>query len=188
MNRAEGSEGPDPVDAPSGAIDPTDAVAESPARPIVRVVGAPPEPERQRQSAEVSLRSLPVAGFNRRRLAWIVGVLISLWVVAVFARQVGEASAAGDRADRVRTENAALSAEVAALQRERDVVQDRSFVELQARGYGLGTADDQRFTLAPGAPSLAPDAPGSASIRLAPDPTPTTPLDAWLGLLFGPTR
>ena len=77
---------------------------------------------------------------------------------------------------------------MAALQHERDVVQERSFIEFQARKWGLGNAQDQRFTLAQNAPPLPSNAPGSASVRLAPDPTPQTPLEAWLALLFGPSR
>jgi hypothetical protein len=157
-------------------------------RPIVRVVGAPPPPESVREPAEVALRALPVAGVSRRRMAWILGVVLSVWIIAVFARQVGEASAAASRADRVRTENTAIATQIAALQHERDVVQEHAFIEFQARAFGLGNAQDQRFTLAPNAPALGPNAPGSASVRLGPDPTPQTPLDAWLSLLFGPGR
>ena len=159
-----------------------------PARPPVRIVGAPTPPETARDPAEVALRALPVAGVNRRRMAWLIGIAVSIWIVAVFARQVGEASAASDRADRVRADNAALSAQVQALQHERDVVQQQSFVQFQARAYGLGTAEEKRFTLSANAPPLPSDAPGSASVRLAPAPTPQTPLDSWLSLLFGPSR
>lgn len=154
----------------------------------IRVVGAPPDPEKVRASAEVALRALPVAGVSRRRMGWLGGAMISLWIVAVFARQVGEASAAGARADHVRADNAALSAEVAALQHERQVVQERSFVEFQARAYGLGNAQDQRFSLAQNAPPVPPDAPGSASMKLALTPVTQAPMDAWLALLFGPSR
>ena len=154
----------------------------------VRIVGAPPDVPSTPESAEVALRALPVAGLSRRRFGWLAGIVVSVWIVAVFARQVGEASAAGVRADRVRADNAALAAQVTALQHERDLVQEQSFVELQARSFGLGTSQDQRFVLSQNAPSLAPDAPGSASLRLAPEPTPQSPLDAWLALLFGPSR
>jgi hypothetical protein len=163
--------------------------ARTPTRNLpIRVVGTPPPEDAQRDPAEVALRALPVAGVSRRRVAWLIGVAISLWVVAVFARQVGDASAAADRAAQVRADNAALTARVEALQRERDTVQQQSFIQFQARAYGLGTAQEKRFTLAANAPPLPADAPGSASLRLAPEPTPQTPLDAWLSLLFGPQR
>jgi hypothetical protein len=203
MNRAEQTEGagsgPQSLEAPSGATedsgDPVASTRETDEQARtrrlqlpIRVVGHPMPPEAERDPTAVALRALPVAGVNRRRMAWLVGIAVSLWVVAVFARQVGQASAAGDRADQVRADNAALATQVAALQHERDVVQQQTFIQFQARAYGLGTAQEQRFTLAANAPALPPDAPGSASLRLAPEPTPQTPLDAWLALLFGPGR
>ena len=129
-----------------------------------------------------------MAGLSRRRLAWIAGVVVSIWVVAVFARQVGEASAATARADGIRADNDALALQVTSLQHERDIVQQRSYVEFIARGFRLGTTRDQAFTLAPNAPSLAPDAPGSAALRVGAPMASQTPLDSWLSLLFGPGR
>jgi hypothetical protein len=170
------------------AGEPPEIDAVPPHRVPVRIVGTPPAVEAAPQPADSALRALPVAGINRRRAAWIVGVVASVWIVAVFARQVGDASAAAARADQIRNQNAALSAEVAALQHERDTVQERSFVEFQAREFGLGDTHDQRFQLSPDAPSLSPDAPGSASALLGPEPTPQSPLDSWLALLFGPGR
>jgi hypothetical protein len=40
--------------------------------------------------------------------------------------------------------------------------------------------------LDPGAPPLPADAPGSAGLRVG-APTPVSPLDRWLTLLFGPS-
>jgi hypothetical protein len=197
LNGARFDPQPEPaaaIDEPTTSAHPTPRPDERPTaarhlKPAIRHVGAPPPPDATRDPAEVALRALPVkAGVNRRRMAWVIGLAVSIWVVAVFARQVGEASAAADRADRVRADNAALSLQVAALQRERDVVQQPSFIEFQARSYGLGTAQEKRFTLANNAPPLPSNAPGSASVRLAPAPTPGTPLDSWLSLLFGPTH
>jgi hypothetical protein len=202
MNRAErmegagsGSQPPEDRDgATEGSGDPvgpdpteTEAVTRTRHLPI-RVVGAPPAEQPARDPADIALRGLPIAGVSRKRMAWLVGVAVSIWIVAVFARQVGDASAAADRAGQVRADNAALEAQVAALQHERDVVQQQSFIQFQARAYGLGTAQEKRFTLAANAPALPANAPGSASLKLAPDPTPQTPLDAWLSLLFGPQR
>ena len=173
-------------DAPSTGRDPAQRRRDRPARHVdtASAVADPGSPE----SVDASLRALPVAGFSRRRLAWIAGSVVTIWVVAVFARQVGDASAAADRAAGVRAQNSALAGEVAGLERERDTLQQRSFVEFQARAFGLGSAKDRRFTLAANAPSLAPDAPGSAAVRLGSAPDVQSPLDAWLGLLFGPTR
>ena len=63
-----------------------------------------PDP-RPRQTPP-DLGGLPVAGITRRRVAWLLGALVSIWIVSVFARQVGDAGAAVDRADRLRFENA----------------------------------------------------------------------------------
>ena len=81
--------------------------------------------------------------------------------------------------------------QVAALQRELDRIGDRRFVLQQARAYGLGGEHEIPFSLAAGAPSLPPDAPGSASVRLgaATSGQPARPLaDAALRprLLTGP--
>ena len=146
------------------------------------------QPDGQREPVETALRALPIAGLSRRRFGWLAGIALSLWIVAVFARQVGEASAAADRAVQVRAANDVLASQVAALRRERDVVRQQTFIQFQARAYGLGNAHEQGFTLAANAPALAADAPGSASLALTGERPPQSPLDSWLGLLFGPSR
>ena len=132
------------------------------------------------------LSSLPIAGITRRRLAGLIGALLAVWIVVVFARQVGEAQAAASRAERLAVDNVAQSTEVAGLARELDLIQRRRYIEQQARGYGLGGAKEIPFTLAPHAPPLPDDAPGSASVRLGAERTQVTPLERWLTLLFGP--
>jgi cell division protein FtsB len=137
-------------------------------------------------SRAVSLAGLTVAGFTRRRAAWLAGVLVAAWIVVVFARQVGDASAKAAETVQARAANAEVAAEVAALQRELDLVQRPQYIEQQAHGIGLGSAKDHAFTLAPDAPPLASDAPGSASVRLGAPASIPSPLDTWLDLLFGP--
>ena len=132
-----------------------------------------------------SLEGLSVAGLTRRRAGWLVATFIAAWIVVVFARQVGDAAAKAAEADRARTANAALTADVSALQRELRLVQEPSFIAQQAHGQGLGGPRDHAFTLAQDAPPLSADAPGSASVRLGGDPTPPSPLESWLDLLFG---
>jgi cell division protein FtsB len=132
------------------------------------------------------LSSLPIAGITRRRLAGLIGALLAVWIVVVFARQVGEAQAAASRAEQLATDNVAQSVEVAGLARELDQIQRQRYIEQQARGYGLGGAKEVPFTLAPHAPPLADDAPGSASVRLGAERSRVTPLERWLTLLFGP--
>jgi hypothetical protein len=108
------------------------------------------------------------------------------WIVIVFARQVGDASAATGRAEAMIASNAQRQAQVAGLERELQRIGDRRFVLQQARGYGLGGSHEISFSLAAGAPSLPPDAPGSAAVRLG-APSSAAPLERWLTLLFGPT-
>jgi cell division protein FtsB len=134
----------------------------------------------------LDLSSLPIAGITRRRLAGLIGTLLAVWIVIVFARQVGEAQAAASRSEQLATDNVAQSAEVAGLARELDQIQRQRYIEQQARGYRLGAAKEIPFTLAPHAPALADDAPGSASVRLGAAHSRATPLERWLTLLFGP--
>lgn len=125
---------------------------------------------------------------SRRRVITAAGVLLAGWLTISFIRQVGEAAAATNRAAELRAANAALTAEVAQLQRDLDTVQDMRFVRLEGRGFGLGGRGEIPFALAAGAPALAADAPGSASVRLGADPPYQSPLDAWLDVLFGSGR
>ena len=134
-----------------------------------------------------SLSSLPIAGLSRRRLAFLAAGLVTAWIVVAFARQVGEASAATTRLEGLEASNTRLAAQVSALQREYELIQRQAWIEQQARAYGLGGRRDVPFALAAGAPSLPPDAPGSAAVRLGAEPDRTTPLESWLTLLFGPS-
>ncbi|MDP9483175.1 MAG: hypothetical protein M3P84_08140 [Chloroflexota bacterium] len=133
------------------------------------------------------LAGLTIAGITRRRVAWLLAAVVSVWIVAVFARQVGDAGAAVDRADRLRIENTGLASLVVNLQQELDLVQRQAFVEQQARANGLGGEGEHPFVLGPAALPLAADAPGSAAVRLGAAPTRSAPLDVWLDLLFGPS-
>ena len=135
----------------------------------------------------LDLSELPIVGLTRRRIGWGLGVVVAVWIVIVFARQVGEASAATTRAAQMQAENATLAAEIEALQHERELIQRPAFIEQQARAYKLGGNREVPFTLAPDAPPLPADAPGSSATRLGAVPETRTPLDAWLDVLFGPT-
>ena len=131
------------------------------------------------------LAAFPVVGITRRRAAILLGVLLATWIVIVFARQVGGASAAASRVDAMSASNAVQHAAVADLEREVQRIQQGRFVLLQARGYGLGGPRETAFSLAPDAPALAVDAPGSAALRIGAPPS-VKPLERWLTLLFGP--
>lgn len=137
------------------------------------------------RAAEPGFGALPVVGLTRRRMAILLGVLLAAWIVIVFARQVSEASAATGRAEAMVATNAERRAQVTDLERELEQIQQQPFVLQQARGYGLGGSHEVPFSLAPGAPPLAANAPGSAAARLGAPPS-LSPLERWLTLLFGP--
>jgi len=133
-----------------------------------------------------SLEGLSVAGITRRRAAFALAALVTVWVVAVFARQVGDASAATTRADRIRVENEQMAANVADLRSELWLIQTQPYIEQQARGYALGNPRERPFALAGDAGPVPPDAPGSAGLRLGAQSVTRSPLESWLSVLFGP--
>ncbi len=134
----------------------------------------------------VDLSGLTVAGITRRRVGWVAAAFVSVWIVIVFARQVGDATTAANRAAQMAVDNAALAAEVKALEGEFALIVQPAFVGLQARGHGLGAPREIPFTLDSSVPAPADGAPGSASVRLGADDDRRTPLESWLSLLFGP--
>jgi hypothetical protein len=80
-----------------------------------------------------------------------------------------------------------LRLEVAAMERELDSIARQRFVEQQARAYRVGGAREIPFALAPDAPPLAENAPGSAAVRLGAEADSVSPLERWLTVLFGPS-
>jgi hypothetical protein len=135
---------------------------------------------------EPGLPALPIVGITRRRVAAVVAVLLAIWIVSVFVRQVGEASTATGRADALAASNVALARQVASLERELELIARPRFVNQQARGYQLGSSREIPFALAPGAPVLPEDAPGSAALRVGVVRDTVSPLERWLTVLFGP--
>jgi hypothetical protein len=132
--------------------------------------------------------ALPLPSISRRRLAQAAGLIVAVWLVIGFGRQVADASAASNRADDLRAQNAALREQVGALQDDLGRVQDGGYIQLQGRAYGLGGAKEIPFTLEAGAPTPGPNAPGAAAVRLGAEPERSSPLDGWLESLFGPQR
>jgi hypothetical protein len=132
--------------------------------------------------------SLPMPSLSRRRVITAAGVLVAGLMILSFARQVSDATAASNRAAELRSANASLREEVARLEEDLGHVQDVRFIRLEGRAFGLGSAHEIPFALAAGAPALAADAPGSASVRLGAVQHPKSPLDAWLEVLFGAGR
>ena len=132
--------------------------------------------------------ALPANPITRRRLAIVVGAIVILWLVGVFAHQVTEAENAQNQADVLRNRNAAMERDIASLRREVDLIKQPAFVAEMARGYLLGTPGEIPWKVDPAAPSLGPDAPGSQGIVPVTDNKPATPLEAWLEALFGPGK
>jgi hypothetical protein len=154
---------------------------------VVDDLGAPGEGVGQ-GTATVDLSTLPIVGLTRRRIAVIAAAMLAVWIVIAFGRQVSEASAASARAQDIASGNAALRLEVAAMERELDAIARQRFVEQQARAYRVGGTREVPFALAPDAPPLADDAPGSASVRLGSEAERVAPLERWLTVLFGPSE
>ncbi|MGH2512591.1 MAG: hypothetical protein ACRDGQ_07890 [Candidatus Limnocylindrales bacterium] len=132
------------------------------------------------------LAGLSVAGITRRRVALFLAAILCAWVVLALSRQVGEAADATNRARQLTAANQALTSQIQTLTEERTLIQQQAYIEIEARAHGLGGRSERPFSLAADAPSLPPDAPGSASSALGATPSHTAPLDAWLDLLFGP--
>lgn len=133
------------------------------------------------------LAALPIAGITRRRMAGVIGGLLAVWIIIVFTRQVGDAAAATTRADEIALGNQARQGQVAALERELEVIARWRYVDQQARGYGMGSDTEIPFSLAADAPALPDDAPGSAAVRVGADIHHISPLERWLTVLFGPS-
>ena len=138
-------------------------------------------------AGRVDLAGLSIVGITRRRVGWASTAFVALWIVVVFARQVGDAQAASNRALQVAEDNQALAAEVQALEGELALIVQPEYVGIEARGVGLGNPKEIPFTLDPSVPSAVDGAPGSASVRLGAASDRRTPLESWLSLLFGPT-
>jgi hypothetical protein len=162
----------------SARTPPEDAVADAPV-PDVEEGGAD-------ALALPDLSSLAIAGIGRRQLGMILGAILAVWIIAVFARQVGEASAASTRAEALAEANAGVRVEIAAAERELAFIQRQAYILQAARAYGLGESREIPFALEAGAPPLPADAPGSAAVRLGTPTERVTPFDRWLELLFGP--
>jgi MYXO-CTERM domain-containing protein len=136
--------------------------------------------------APVSLAGLGIAGLTRRRIGWTAVAILTIWVVASFAGQAAQAARAAERATAEQATNEALAAHVAALRDELSLVQTQRWILQQARAYGLGSKAERPFAIAPDAPSIAPDAPGTQARRLGSVTEQRSPLDSWLDALFGP--
>ena len=97
------------------------------------------------------LSALPIAGITQRRMAILLGIMLAAWIVLLFARQVGDASAASSRAEAMVVDNSIRRAEVAGLERELDRIQQRRFIWQQASGVRFPSVCSQpASTVLPG--------------------------------------
>ncbi len=144
-----------------------------------------PAPEGPRAGTP-SLAGLGIAGVSRRRVAWIGLTVAAALIVIGFAGQAAEAARATTRVVEERARNTEVAAQTEALRQELRLVTQQRWVLQQARAYRLGSRAERPFALAPDAPVLADDAPGSPTRRIGADTTPSSPLEGWLEILFGP--
>ena len=143
---------------------PTDDAPDEPTRPP-----ADRRRRRTRAAAEPGPRhACRSSGITRRRLATLLGALLAAWIVIVFARQVGEASA-GDRSSRDdgRATTRTRTAEVAGLERELDAdpatgVRPPAGARLRPRR----TDGDRRSRSIRTRRRCPTNAPGSAALRV----------------------
>ncbi|MDQ2965585.1 MAG: hypothetical protein M3R57_07030, partial [Chloroflexota bacterium] len=125
-----------PRSAPPGSADPAAPDDDTPEAAFWRKYQGRPD-----------LSAIPVIGITRRRMAFLGAAFATVWIVIVFARQVGEASAATGRLEQLRQGNVELAGSVAALERELKLIQGEPYIVQQARGFGLGGPRDIGFTL-----------------------------------------
>lgn len=165
--------------APLGSTEP------SPLPPDAAPPGStdPPAADPEPPDPRGPLGRMPVAGFSRRSLAVVVGVVVVAWIVFVFARAVADSAASSDRVDQLRQQTAAAATRLEAAERELEIIQSPDYLQLQARAYGYGGAGERAFALEPDGPSPRPITPLGAEPGSG---GRSTPLDDWLDLLFGP--
>jgi hypothetical protein len=143
----------------------------------------PPTGDPEAPDPRGPLGRMPVAGFSRRSLAVVVGVIVVGWIVFVFARAVADSAASSDKVDVLREQTAAAAARLQAVEQELEIIQSPDYLALQARAYGYGRSNELAFALAADAPSPRPITPLGAAPG---SDGRTTPLDDWMDLLFGP--
>lgn len=147
---------------------------------------APPDDGEGLRPAAPSLAELGIAGVSRRRIAILGLAALAAWVIVAFAGQASGAARAMADVDAARARNEAAVATKEALERELALVTQERWILQQARAYGLWSRQERTVALAPGAPSLPPDAPGSPARRLGAEAVESSPLEGWLEVLFGP--
>jgi hypothetical protein len=125
----------------------------------------------------------PAGRLERRGAAAIVlGSFVAGGVVFVFAGTLTRATELEAEAARVRAEVAVLGQREDAGLAELEFIETDRFVEQQARAAGYGRPGEQAFSLPEDAPPPPRVVPLGEAGSMA---LPSTPFDAWMGLLFG---
>jgi len=127
-----------------------------------------------------SLRQTSVHG--RRALRLVVGLVIVIGLIVVFAGTLTRSTDIETRAERARAEIAALEDRAAAGRAEVAFFGSDHFIRQQARALGFGEKGEVPFALSEGAPSPEPIEP--IGPREVGGPA-KAPLEAWVELLFG---
>lgn len=119
---------------------------------------------------------------ERRGLTAVGVALVAGWLIFIFAGALSQAEDVNRLAEQLRAENAELERRVEAGRSEIELIASDLFLRLQARAYGIGEVGERPFALADGAPAPAPLPLLGAGVERD---RVTTPLEAWLDLLFG---
>lgn len=119
---------------------------------------------------------------ERRGAVVLLGLFAAGWLVFIFAGALARTNDLDARLTDARAQTAALEAQVEAGYAEIEFIKTDAYLEQAARGLGLGEQGEQSF-------ALPDDAPPAQPIPLlgspASDGLTSTPLEAWLELLFG---
>lgn len=155
------------------AAEPSGTTPKGPRKQPLEGEGIPGRPR------ETSSRS---GRISRRSAAISAGLLAVVWLVVVFGSALADVSAANQRVQQVRADNAALEERVARGRAEIDLIRTDDFLRLQARAFGMGQPGERTFALEAGTPQMEAIVPLGSTPDL---PAPRSPLDEWLQLLFG---
>jgi hypothetical protein len=120
---------------------------------------------------------------ERRTVYLLMGLVLGAWLFMVFANALADANEQRARLALERAENERLAALVEAGTQEIVTIDEPAFLQLLARGYGMGVPVERPFALAPGAPP-PPELRPLGQPRERPVAS-STPVDDWVELLIG---
>jgi hypothetical protein len=118
----------------------------------------------------------------RGAAALVLGIFVAGGLIVIFAGALARATELEREAEQARRDVAGLRATVEAGVAEADFILTDRFVEQQARAVGYGTRGERPFRLPESVPSPDPIDPLGGGPTAS---TATTPLEAWVRLLFG---